>query len=219
MYGVDVVPDAAHPARTFCGSGCAAIVDTGTSGIAVPEDEYDGLVAYVTQGLNCKEITCYYADVADFPQLVFKLAPDNEFPLHAADYVSCSRWGECVVKFQKASGSTYWILGDVFIEAYYTLYDVVNLRVGFACSGDCNGGAWHGRGGYNEVEEASAWVLLLLAFAASSVGALLTYAVCAYARKRRGDPSPAPSPAPNVKSADAFVVTHVTNPAAGAQTR
>ena len=45
------------------------------------------------------------------------------------------RWGECVFKIQPSYGGGYWILGDVFMEAYYTLFDVENMRVGFACDG------------------------------------------------------------------------------------
>uniref|UniRef100_A0A7S3JN10 Peptidase A1 domain-containing protein n=1 Tax=Aureoumbra lagunensis TaxID=44058 RepID=A0A7S3JN10_9STRA len=167
----------------LCSDSCYAIVDSGTSGIAVPEDVYDDLVKLVTRELtNCKDITCYYAKQSDFPDLVFKLAPDNEFPLKATDYVACSKWGECVIKFQKSSGSTYWILGDVFIEAYYTLYDVDNLRVGFACQGQCNGGSWHGRGGYVDVDDVSTWAQLLLAFAALSIISILAYVIALYFR-------------------------------------
>ncbi|KAH8067964.1 aspartic-type endopeptidase [Aureococcus anophagefferens] len=173
MTGMAVVSTDDASELDLCPSGCYAIVDSGTSGIAVPEESYDALVAAVTKGLNCRDITCYYAKSADFPALTFKLSPDNEFPMHAADYVSCSRWGECVIKFQKSSGSSYWILGDVFMEAYYTLYDVDNLRVGFACAGDCNGGTWHGKGGYVEVDEVSTWAQLLLCFAALSVVSIL----------------------------------------------
>ncbi|KAH8044677.1 aspartic-type endopeptidase [Aureococcus anophagefferens] len=182
MTGMAVVSTDDASELDLCPSGCYAIVDSGTSGIAVPEESYDALVAAVTKGLNCRDITCYYAKSADFPALTFKLSPDNEFPMHAADYVSCSRWGECVIKFQKSSGSSYWILGDVFMEAYYTLYDVDNLRVGFACAGDCNGGTWHGKGGYVEVDEVSTWAQLLLCFAALSVVSILAYVAFLYAR-------------------------------------
>ncbi|CAN0424298.1 unnamed protein product, partial [Scytosiphon promiscuus] len=43
-------------------------------------------------------------------------------------------------------------------QAYYTLFDVENLRVGFACTGNgCSGGTWHGQGGFMEIEEAVSW--------------------------------------------------------------
>ena len=38
----------------LCKSTCYAIVDSGTSGIAVPEDSYDALIELVTEGLHCK---------------------------------------------------------------------------------------------------------------------------------------------------------------------
>lgn len=154
-----------------CPDGCYAIIDSGTSGIAIPEDLYSGLLKVVTKGMRCSDITCTGASLGDFPDLQFSLAPDNVLPLRAVDYVSCSKWGECVIKFQISSGSSYFILGDVFIEAYYTLFDTGNMRVGFACPSSCQGGSWHGKGGFVEVDGAPLWeqiIVLLLAFVSVS---------------------------------------------------
>ena len=171
----------------FCSAGCYAIVDSGTSGIAVPESDYDDLLKKVTslssakkKKKSCKDNTCYYADLSDFPDLYFHLAPDNRFPLRARDYVSCSPWGECVIKFQKSAGSNYWILGDVFLEAYYTQFDYENLRIGIACDGNCAGGGWHGKGGYVSFDSVTWCGQLLFAFSALSVIAIFSYVLFLY---------------------------------------
>lgn len=71
-------------------SSCLAIVDTGTSGIGIPELYYDNVVSVVTNGLNCKSTTCIGVTANDFPVLMISLAPDNVFPLLPSDYVECS---------------------------------------------------------------------------------------------------------------------------------
>jgi len=50
---------------------------------------------------------------------------------------------ECMVRIQ-ATGN-FFVLGDAFISAYYTLFDVGKQRVGFACVGMCV----HRMDGYN----------------------------------------------------------------------
>jgi len=126
--------------------GLYAIVDTGTSGIGIPEEFYSDVVGFITEGMDCQGYICYSAQVTDFPDLVFELEPDLVLPLRASDYVTCTSWNSCIVKLQPMVGDTYWVLGDVFIEAYYTLFDFENMRIGFACDdGGCSGGGWQSR--------------------------------------------------------------------------
>ncbi|CAM9807137.1 unnamed protein product, partial [Ectocarpus fasciculatus] len=176
----------------LCSSGCYAIVDTGTSGIAVPEDSFYTLAAQITEasGASCKGTTCYSTKGSDFPDLMFELFPSNKFILRGEDYTVCSRYGVCVVKLQPSFGGDFWILGDVFIEAYYTLFDVENLRVGFACTGNgCSGGTWHGQGGFMEIEDQASWrsyasTLSIVVCLLSAGYIVFTYASPAYKRRR-----------------------------------
>eukprot|EP00903_Cladosiphon_okamuranus_P014763 g13680.t1 len=178
--------------NNLCAAGCYAIVDTGTSGIAVPEDSFYTLAAQITEasGASCKGTTCYSTKGSDFPDLLFELYPSNKFILRGEDYTVCSRGGVCVVKLQPSFGGEFWILGDVFMEAYYTLFDVENLRVGFACTGKgCSGGSWHGTGGFMEIEEPTSWrsyasTISIVACLLSAGYIVFAYASPAYHRRK-----------------------------------
>ncbi len=73
---------------------CLAIVDSGTSGIAIPDDYFDAIVAIVTEGLDCRDLACVGVEESDFPVLWFSLEPDNVFPLLPSDYTECSGTGQ-----------------------------------------------------------------------------------------------------------------------------
>lgn len=124
----------------LCEPFCYAIVDTGTSLISVPQGQYAAVLRAISAGLNCNDVDCEGVDVKAFPVLRLGMEPDNVFLLQPADYVMCYGWGQCRIQFQSTSDE-WWILGDVFIKTYYTLFDAQNMRVGFACDGDvCQGG-------------------------------------------------------------------------------
>ena len=83
---------------------------------------------------------CYTSNFDNYPTIILQLAPGTSFTLLPSDYLLCAD-DECVLRIQ-SSGCYMWILGDAFIAAYYTVFDVQNKRVGFACDGECDGGLW-----------------------------------------------------------------------------
>ena len=139
--------------------GGIAIVDTGTTLLIPPSREYHRLLSLLTQKLHCTGSstytstntplsgwlpTCYGAFLSDFPDLVLHIEGGPSLPLRAEDYVSCSLT-ICVLLLQEVEDNLFWVLGDVVLETYYTLFDVTNQRIGFACPEEgCGGGSWHG---------------------------------------------------------------------------
>ncbi|XP_003923041.1 gastricsin [Saimiri boliviensis] len=123
-------------ASGWCSEGCQAIVDTGTSLLTVPqqymsafleatgaqEDEYGQFL------VNCNSIQ-------NLPTLTF-IINGVEFPLPPSSYI-LSNNGYCTVGVEPTylpsqNGQPLWILGDVFLRSYYSVYDLGNNRVGFA---------------------------------------------------------------------------------------
>ena len=104
----------------------------------------------LTEGKSCVGVTCVGVREADFPVLMFTLDSSKSFPMLPSDYLLCSVFRECILRIQKSSGID-WVLGDAFISAYYTLFDIENKRVGFACNGPCVGGIWQGSPTYFEL--------------------------------------------------------------------
>ncbi|DBA05172.1 TPA: hypothetical protein N0F65_005022 [Lagenidium giganteum] len=162
----------------ICDPFCFAIVDTGTSLISVPEGQYAQVMMAISDGLNCVDVDCDGVSIHEFPTLRFGMEPDNVFLLQPRDYVMCYGWGQCRIQFQSTSDE-WWILGDVFIKTYYTLFDADNMRVGFACDGDfCTGGRGDIYGGYDDDDWFQAWADAFLVgscFAAASMFLFVFY--------------------------------------------
>lgn len=74
----------------FGRSSCLAIIDSGTSGIAIPSEYYDNVVNLVTSGKDCVDLSCVGVSVDDFPVLLVSMEPNNVFPLLPSDYTECS---------------------------------------------------------------------------------------------------------------------------------
>ena len=113
-----------------------AIVDTGTSLLAGPTAEVKALAAKAGASPNPFNNNQYFVDCnANLPTLTFTLN-GIDFPLSGSDYVINAGGGICLFAMVgldvPAPAGPLWILGDVFLRRYYSVYDYDNGRVGLA---------------------------------------------------------------------------------------
>ncbi|KAM4816370.1 gastricsin-like [Urocitellus parryii] len=123
-------------ASGWCSQGCQAVVDTGTSLLTVPQQYLSSFL----QAIGAQEgeygqffVNCN--DVQNLPTFTF-IINGVQFPLPPSAYI-LNENGYCLVGLEatyvsSANGQPFWILGDVFLRSYYSVFDMANNRVGFA---------------------------------------------------------------------------------------
>jgi len=114
-----------------------AAIDTGTSLIALPTDMAEMLNAQIgaTKSWNGQyQVDC--AKVPGLPDLTFHFG-GKPYALKGSDYV-LEVQGTCISAFTgldiNLPGGSLWIIGDVFLRRYFTVYDHDQDAVGFATS-------------------------------------------------------------------------------------
>lgn len=118
---------------TVC-SSCQAIADSGTSLIAVPDSVYESVQEAI--GATSNDEGDYFVDcssIDSLPTISFVIG-GTTFTLDGSDYtyeVVSDDTTYCLSAFEDA-GTDFWILGDVFMGKYYSIFDLTNNRVGFA---------------------------------------------------------------------------------------
>ena len=133
--------DGLEVAGTSFASSFKAIADTGTSTLAGPKDLIKQLATSIP-GVTAVPLTGeYMMDCSKIPQaptLSFTIA-GKKFDLEGADYViQVSQAGvtECLLGMigldVPPPRGPLWILGDVFLRKYYTVFDYGTARLGFA---------------------------------------------------------------------------------------
>ncbi|KAM6458117.1 pepsin B-like [Liasis olivaceus] len=125
-----------NQATGWCSEGCQGIVDTGTFLLTIPQQYLTNFL----QAVKAPYEDSYVVDcnnIQNMPTIIFYIN-GSQFPLPPSAYVSNDN-GHCALAIEatyvsSSNGQPLWILGDVFLKEYYSIFDMGNNRVGFAPS-------------------------------------------------------------------------------------
>ncbi|XP_059738744.1 pregnancy-associated glycoprotein 15 isoform X1 [Bos taurus] len=117
-----------------CSGGCEAVVDTGVSMIKGPKtlvDNIQKLIGATLRGFK-HYVSCSAVDT--LPSITFTINGIN-YRVPARAYILKDSRGCCYSSFQETTVSPStetWILGDVFLRLYFSVFDRGNDRIGLA---------------------------------------------------------------------------------------
>ncbi|XP_040111860.1 pregnancy-associated glycoprotein 4-like [Oryx dammah] len=117
-----------------CSDGCVAMVDTGSSHIQGPGrlvDNIQKLIGAKRWGFK-HYVSCFAVNT--LPSIIFTINGIN-YPVPGRAYILKDSTGRCYTAFKEKRVKTStesWILGDVFLRLYFSVFDRGNDRIGLA---------------------------------------------------------------------------------------
>ncbi|KYM99594.1 Lysosomal aspartic protease [Cyphomyrmex costatus] len=122
----------------LCVNGCQAIINTGTPVLTGPLPDIV-VINKLIGAINTEETTIVDCDKIHNLLNIYFVLGGRPFELSGEDYIIKLKQNgrtKCISAFESADMSEYmeanWILGNVFLRRYYTEFDMMNDRVGFA---------------------------------------------------------------------------------------
>ncbi|XP_050767459.1 pepsin B-like [Gymnogyps californianus] len=124
-------------ATGWCSQGCHGIVDTGTYLLTIPGQFMSDFLQQLGAEENNDGFVVNCSNVPNMPTLYFAIN-GVQLLLPPSVYV-LNNGGVCTVGVEStyvpsSSGQPLWILGNIFLRQYYSIFDLANNRVGFAMS-------------------------------------------------------------------------------------
>uniref|UniRef100_A0A8D0ADM3 pepsin A n=1 Tax=Sander lucioperca TaxID=283035 RepID=A0A8D0ADM3_SANLU len=113
-----------------CQGGCQAIVDTGTSLIVGPQSSISNINQMVGATSQNGDYMVNCNSISQMPDVTFHIH-GQEFTIPGSAYVRQSQYYGCRTGFGNG-GDSLWILGDVFIRQYYSIFNRAQNMVGLA---------------------------------------------------------------------------------------
>ncbi|XP_068833423.1 pregnancy-associated glycoprotein 1-like [Capricornis sumatraensis] len=119
-----------------CSGGCEALVDTGASLILDPRrliSNIQKLISAMPRGFK-DYVSCFAVNTLS--SITFTLN-GIIYPVPAQAYILKDSRGHCYTTFQENTVRTSretWILGDVFLRLYFSVFDLGNDRIALAQS-------------------------------------------------------------------------------------
>ena len=151
-----------------------AIFDTGTSLILAPTQDFAGVSNYFTETFGCANdgqylsCDCSNHTISDFPDITFNIAGKKAvLPSSRYLYPYTSNHKTVCLVLISAANTNFWVLGDAFLQQFYTIYDMDNNRIGFASLDK-----------EPEVDSVAVWVVVVICVAVILGCAALVLCTC-----------------------------------------